>query len=29
MDGTDDGIVWALSEDECWNLLARRRRMTR
>lgn len=24
MDRTDDGIVWALSEDECWNLLARR-----
>ncbi|GAA3212781.1 pyridoxamine 5'-phosphate oxidase family protein [Microbacterium terregens] len=24
MDGTDDALVFSLSEDECWNLLARR-----
>lgn len=23
MDRIDDGVVWALSEEECWNLLAR------
>lgn len=24
MDRTDDGVVWTLSEEECWNMLARR-----
>ena len=24
MASTDDGIVWTLNEDECWDLLARR-----
>ena len=24
MDRTNDSNVWALSEEECWNLLARR-----